>query len=205
MIPLKFLLKMGTYEVKIQGVNVKASVIDNACALDVKIAEFKASLRGRDRAVVGVDVRITNVWMYGRIPVVLILFTENCCLIIQLCRFNRNPVSLSNFLKDTNICFVIEKAENLTVGRVWFHKNLNSCLTSVVELSELAARVLKKPNLSTFGLVELASEIGIEVKLAGTKAPNWKSIVFSNEEIKFAILDACTIYRIGYKLLGMVA
>ncbi|KAK3199684.1 hypothetical protein Dsin_023099 [Dipteronia sinensis] len=78
-------------------------------------------------------------------------------------------------------------------------------MTSVVELNELAARVLKKPDLSTYGLAELASEVGIDVKPAGTKAPNWKSIVFSNEEIKFAILDAYTIYCIGDKLLGMVA
>ncbi|KAK4849860.1 hypothetical protein QYF36_001433 [Acer negundo] len=167
MIPLRLLLKMGTYEVKIQGVNVKFSVIDDACVLNAKIAEFKASY--------------------------------------ELCRFNRIPVSLSNFLKDTCIFFVIEKAENLTVGRVWFHKNLNSSMTSVVDLSELAVRVLKKPDLSTCGFAELASEVGIDVKPAGTKAPNWKSIVFSNEEIKFAILDAYTIYRIGDKLFGMVA
>ncbi|KAK2640300.1 hypothetical protein Ddye_028095 [Dipteronia dyeriana] len=125
---------MGKYEVKIQGVTVEISVIDDEDVPYVKIAEFKSSL--------------------------------------------------------------------LQVGFLGFFepKILNSRMASVVELSELAVRVLKKYSLSTCGLAELASEVGF----VGTNAlDNWKSIVFSIEEIKFAIHDAYTVYRVGDKLIRM--
>ncbi|KAK2640303.1 hypothetical protein Ddye_028098 [Dipteronia dyeriana] len=74
-------------------------------------------------------------------------------------------------------------------------------MASVVELSELAVMVLKKYSLSTCGLAELASEVGVD----GTNAlDNWKSIVFSIEEVKFAIHDAYTFYCVGDELIRMI-
>ncbi|KAK4852376.1 hypothetical protein QYF36_023484 [Acer negundo] len=165
----------------------------------------QALLRGQDRTVVGVVVHISNIFSYVTIPEVLFLYTENSCLIIHLCSLKGIPHCLSDFLNDRSICFVIEKAQNLRVGFFSFFmpKILSSRMASVVELNELAVRELKKPILSTCGLDELASEVGIEVK--PFKASKWKSTVFTNKEneIKYAIEDADTIYRIGYKL-GMV-
>ncbi|KAK2640266.1 hypothetical protein Ddye_028061 [Dipteronia dyeriana] len=60
MIPLKYLLNMGTYEVEIQGNKFKASVIDNAAVLDAKINEIWSSLiQHKQPPVVGVDGKIS--------------------------------------------------------------------------------------------------------------------------------------------------
>ena len=60
------------------------------------------------------------------------------------------------------------------------------CKTAV-ELGHLAARVLKKPHISSFGLAKLAREVGIHNSLASGfngYAPSWSARAFSNEQIK---------------------
>ncbi|KAL5850880.1 hypothetical protein ACOSQ4_008893 [Xanthoceras sorbifolium] len=72
-------------------------------------------------------------------------------------------------------------------------------IDSLVELSELAVRVLKKPNLSTCGLADLAREVGIDAEASSSSstgsssapgssnAPNWETIVFTDQQINDAI------------------
>ncbi|KAL5786660.1 hypothetical protein ACOSQ2_009052 [Xanthoceras sorbifolium] len=219
MIPIKYLSKMGKYVVEIRGVKVEASVIDNKKVVDVKIAELKASLQGHDRLVVGVDVKYRIDQSLFRTPSLLILSWKNRCLIIQICRLNMLPDSVSDFLADETICFVLNGADkNLKrddVNDHWMCRGLLSSIESIVELGELAVRVLKKPNLSTCGLAGLAKEVGVNAADASSKgssaaagssnAPNWKSIAFTDQQIKDAIQDAYTTYLVGDKLLEMVA
>ncbi|KAL5853814.1 hypothetical protein ACOSQ3_008932 [Xanthoceras sorbifolium] len=198
MIPIKYLSKMGKYVVKIQGDEVEASVIDNKKVVDVKIAELKASLQGHDRLVVGVDVKYRIDQSLFRTPSLLILSWKNRCLIIQICRLNKLPDSLSDFLADENL-----KRDD--VNDHWMCRDLLSSIDPIVELGELAVRVLKKPNLSTCGLADLAREVGVNASAPRSYAHNWKSIVFTDQQIKDAILDAYTTYLVGDKLLEMVA
>ncbi|KAL5783732.1 hypothetical protein ACOSP7_008761 [Xanthoceras sorbifolium] len=209
MIPIKYLSKMGKYVVEIRGVKVEASMIDNKKVVDVKIAELKASLQGHDRLVVGVDVKYRIDQSLFRTPSLLILSWKNRCLIIQICRLNKLPDSLSDFLADETICFVLKGAdENLKrddVNDHWMCRDLLSSIDPIVELGELAVRVLKKPNLSTCGLADLAREVGVNASAPRSYAHNWKSIVFTAQQIKDAIQDAYTTYLVGDKLLEMVA
>lgn len=75
-----------------------------------------------------------------------------------------------------------------------------------VELGHFAARILKKPNLETVKLTELATEVGngIDVKPLSGSCPEWDARVFSEEGITHAIHDVYTSYLIGKKLLGML-
>ncbi|KAK2640324.1 hypothetical protein Ddye_028119 [Dipteronia dyeriana] len=223
MIPIKYLLKMGSYEVEIQDVNVKVCLIDNADVLDVKIAEFKASIEDYDCVAVGVDVKDHVDHNESRTFIDLFILTsESCSLIIQICRLGGIPDSLLKFLSDESICFVFKGADNRNSmnPRIFDYSTLKLKLNSTaVDVRELAVRVLKKPNLSRCGLVDLAREVGIKGEAssalsspssssysssAAKDAPNWESVVFSSEQIKSAIQDAYTCYRIGYKLLDML-
>lgn len=78
------------------------------------------------------------------------------------------------------------------------------CKTAV-ELGHLAARVLKKPHISSFGLAKLAREVGIHNPLASGfngYAPSWSARAFSNEQIKFAAHEAFAYYVIGDRVLS---
>lgn len=106
-------------------------------------------------------------------------------------------------------------------------------LGHVVEVGDLAARVLKKPNLSKCGLEELHKQVSSSTvatdlpvrsgppkpdskasvstaALPGTSGgvggacPNWKAMVFTDEEIKYVIHDAYLCYVIGDKMLEIL-
>ncbi|KAK0601592.1 hypothetical protein LWI29_025605 [Acer saccharum] len=185
MIPFKYLSNMDIYEVEIQGVKVKASLIDNVAVLDAKIRELRSSLFQPKRPhVVGVDVKFhiderTKLRDYQEL---LVLCGWNRCLIIQLYNFPTFPDCLHKFLADETICFV---------G------------------NELYDKVIKNPKLSKCRLAELAGEVGVNLvateDLKGTSTTDLKAIVFTDEEIKCIIQDANTCCDIGNKLLRMVA
>ncbi|KAK0602568.1 hypothetical protein LWI29_035686 [Acer saccharum] len=61
MIPVKYLLKIGVYEVEFQGAKVKASVVDDEAVLDAKINQLWTSVRNQKCPVVGVDFKLDTV------------------------------------------------------------------------------------------------------------------------------------------------
>ncbi|KAL5783739.1 hypothetical protein ACOSP7_008768 [Xanthoceras sorbifolium] len=232
MIPSKFLSKIGIHELEIQGVKVKAShVTDNSSlVLDQKITQLRASL-DKLRPVVGVDVKVTMSRDYETQNIsadLLILFAGNCCLVINLAHLSRFPDCLVSFLDDKNTCFVgvglNDKVGCSSLKSRGFSSYNYLSLSNVVEVGDLAARVLKKPNLSKCGLQELDHEISNTASAAassdscpqadskasvlatgtGTSCPNWNAMVFSDEEMKYAIHDAYKCYVIGDKLLGIL-
>ena len=218
MIPAKFLSKIGIHELEIEGVKVKVShVTDNFSVIDHKINQLRASLN-KQKLVVGIDIKVTvDQKQKSQNSDLLILFGGNCCSVIKL---DNNliinfPSSILNLLADNNIC-VVGRSNSMKLSRSNVSRSIS--LSGVVEVGQLAARVLKKPNLSKCGLEELDKEIRQTVKdskanvatsLPGTGAeaatcPNWKAMVFSDEEIKYAIHDAYTCGVIGDKLLRIL-
>ncbi|KAK3199807.1 hypothetical protein Dsin_023222 [Dipteronia sinensis] len=218
MIPAKFLSKIGVHKLEIEGVKVKAShVTDNTSVIDHRIKQLRASLN-KKRPVVGIDVKVTveQKQQSQTSNDLLIICGGNCCLVIKLANLKDFPSSIINLLADKKICFV---------GFGMYSKFEKLC--NVAEVGQLAARVLKKPNLSKWGLEELDKEVrktvtdkevrktvteskaDVATSLPGTGAgaascPNWKAMVFSDEEMKYAIHDAYTCCVIGDKLLGML-
>ncbi|KAK2640270.1 hypothetical protein Ddye_028065 [Dipteronia dyeriana] len=224
MIPAKFLSKMGIHELEIEGVKVKAShVTDNTSVIDHKIDQLRASLN-KQRPVVGIDVKVTvdQKQQSQTSNDLLIIYGGNCCLVIKLANLVNFPSCIISLLADKNICFVgfgmssMVGSSNLIIPN---RPSESLSLSNVAEVGQLAARVLKKPNLSKCGLEELDKEIRQTVtdskaKVAtslpetgagATACPNnWKARVYSDEEIKYAIHDAYTCCVIGDKLLGIL-
>ena len=85
---------------------------------------------------------------------------------------------------------------------VWF-TSYNKCNQSGtnygigVELGHLAARILKKPKIEKYGLIDLAGEVGMDIKQPSGECPNWKAKLFLDEEIKYAVHNVYISYVIG--------
>ncbi|KAL5783749.1 hypothetical protein ACOSP7_008778 [Xanthoceras sorbifolium] len=242
MLSMKYLSKIGIYEVEFQGSKVKAILVDNEAVLNANIRQFKTFLKKQLCIVVGIDVKVNA----GTKEVeLLILSCMNLCLLIKLPQLISTPSSLRKFFEDESINFVGNgiryKVPSLTLdNNNWLTKTTNVhgkqvvvsiSLWRIVEVHDLAAKVLKKPNLCKCGLADLQSEVGITIAVAAGTAspssclppssvskvkvkkaaiflviacPDWSAVAFSDEEIKYAIHDAYTCYLIGDKLLGLL-
>lgn len=190
---------MGKYEVEIQGFKLKVTHVDHAALIDNNISVLKTLLQ--KRRVAGIDVKFNH--RCTKKAEMLILCVGNRCLVIQLCHLGSIPESLKKFMSDETICFVGTEMSS-KVASIGKH-NLR-CKTGV-ELGHLAARILKKPHVSEFGIAKLGREAGLNSVSAGFRGSppsSWSSRAFSNEQIMFAINEAYTCYVVGNKLLGMV-
>ncbi|KAK2640285.1 hypothetical protein Ddye_028080 [Dipteronia dyeriana] len=210
MIPMKYLSKIGTYEVDFQGAKVKAFLVTNEAILEGKIAELNSSLQRQKCSVVGIDFKLctdASVCFVGngirdKLP--------SSTLVHELCRIPTLPSLLFGTSQHTH------------------EKPLSISLSGVVEACDLASMVLKKSNLCDSGLAELNKEVRINTVACTTASssscqpspvskvkvekanipvityPNWSAVGFSDEGIEYAIHDAYTSCFIGDRLLGML-
>ncbi|KAM7478499.1 hypothetical protein LguiA_026712 [Lonicera macranthoides] len=241
MIPIKFLSKIGVYEIQIHGVTLKVRLVhaNDYSVVDIGISELRSqfvtkiegplhrggvlrggTLRGNLRGAERRSQVVTKFEgalprgaerssQFGTTVAGLVLqpaqnpkYFQLCvgtrCLMYQLPAdgYSQIPESLNDFLSDSEICFV--GIRELTNCRI-------SC-KSYIQVNKLAARVLKKPNLSrcSSGILEtLASEVGINLEESSSGVNvDWKAEVFTDEEIKRATRDVCACYLIANKLLG---
>lgn len=200
-IPLQFRSNMGVYDIKIHGGEVKATIVYGDDQLEKGISELR-SLMG-DFPLVGIDLKKSeNSWR----PLDLILmYVKDRCLIIQLNFFTPSPEILGNFLSDKSICFVgFEVDSHFSDLRRYLE---DYRLGNGAEICKLAALVLKNPSLQKCGsLVELASKIGYDMEQVDQNwvQTDWGALVFSEEQIKYAIQEVHHSYCIGKKLLSML-
>ncbi|KAL4636604.1 hypothetical protein ACB092_03G020900 [Castanea dentata] len=192
---------MCLYEIEIQGVYVKASVVDHAVLVDAHIDELRSSFEKPLVApIVAFDIKCKPN-CNGAILLILCIGTR--CLIVQLYYLDSFPESIKKFLSDLNVCFVGIGVKD-KVKKILQWPQMFGCKTGV-ELGHLAARVLKKPNLDGCVLVELASEVGVYYEEPkGVTFSDWGARVFSHEQVKYAIHDAYASYLIGNHLLSLL-
>ncbi|KAM7481815.1 hypothetical protein LguiB_006398 [Lonicera macranthoides] len=209
MIPIKFLSKIGVYEIQIHGVTLKVRLVhaNDYSVVDIGISELRSQFvtkiegalpRGAERRSQFGTTVAGLVLQPAQNPKYLQLCVGTRCLMYQLPAdgYSQIPESLNDFLSDSEICFV--GVRELTNCRI-------SC-KSYIQVNKLAARVLKKPNLSrcSSGILEtLASEVGINLEESSSGVNvDWEAEVFTDEEIKCATRDVCACYLIANKLLG---
>ena len=124
------------------------------------------------------------------------------CLVIQLLHLDYVPDVLKQFLADETICFLCTGMSNIVRALEYDLYDIN--ITTGVEVVYFATKILKKPNIEKCGLVEFASEIGMDIKEPIIECPDWNSVGFSQEHIKYAVHNAYTCYVIGNKLSNML-
>ena len=210
-IPVSLLSRIGMYEVDIDGAKVKVSLVDNSDVVVAKLQELKSSLQILKTRVVGVDIKFVKCDFGGSFTAkLLVLCVGTRCLIIQLQTSEVFPETLVQFLSDETICFLGIEMSNIVreLGRRCFYHSvqgrINVKCNTGVEVGYLAAKILKKANIEKNGLAELAGEAGMDIMEPKGKCPDWNAIVFSDEEIKYAMHNAYTSYVIGNKLFSMV-
>uniref|UniRef100_A0A7N2L5A1 Uncharacterized protein n=2 Tax=Quercus lobata TaxID=97700 RepID=A0A7N2L5A1_QUELO len=130
--------------------------------------------------------------------------------------------TLGWFLSDETICFLGTGMSNIVseLGSFYFYpygqnhriarvsngrlittkatQSVN--LKTGVEVGFLAAKILKKPNVESYGLAELAGEVGMDTEEPISECPDWNAKVFSDEDVKYAVHNAYTSCVIGNKL-----
>ncbi|KAI8024236.1 hypothetical protein LOK49_LG03G03488 [Camellia lanceoleosa] len=136
-------------------------------------------------------------------PAMLQFCVRNHCLVLQLYHLDSIPQCLKDFLGDPEICFVGNGGLRSGLSDLNSHYEIEC--KSGIEVSELAAKILKKPNLLGVGLARLADEVGIpRVESPSLGSFDWGAKVFSDEQIKYAIQDVYACSLIGSMLLGML-
>ncbi|KAL6580039.1 hypothetical protein OROMI_008063 [Orobanche minor] len=209
-IPAQFQSKIGVYNIQIDDVKIKATMITKVNMLDTCLCELK-SLIDNNLPVVGVDVKQSTETPYTYL---LLLYVKGCCFIIQLHQIGQFPSDLGHFLSDSSICFVGYGIDQCFDGvrahyKYSYHDHL---LTGKgAEVRNLAAVVLKNNSLKYCSSVgELATNSGL-IDIKGSdeyrivKSPySGDNYFFTDEEVKFIIADAFHCYLMGNKLLGIL-
>ena len=162
-----------------------------------KINGLKSYLQNVQRHVVGLD--------YTVIPgETLLLCVETHCLIIQLESLDCVPNTLKQFQAEETISFLGTGMTSI-VHRL--QERAIQCATGI-DVGDLAAVLMKKPNIENYKLAELAGEIGMDIKepideKRDGEWPHRNALCFSKEKIKNAMHEVYTSYVIGNKLLDL--
>ncbi|KAL7257731.1 hypothetical protein ACSBR1_003947 [Camellia fascicularis] len=197
-IPMRFLSKMGIYKFQIQQVSIIVRLVDCDALVATGLLELR-SVIGTSSAV-GLTLKYNP--NYDE-PAMLQFCVRNHCLVLQLYHLDSIPQCLKDFLADPEICFVGNGGLRSGLSDLNSHYEIEC--KSGIEASELAAKILKKPNLLGVGLARLADEVGIpRVESPSLGSFDWGAKVFSDEQINYAIQDAYACSLIGSKLLGML-
>ncbi|KAL6994837.1 exodeoxyribonuclease I [Sarracenia purpurea var. burkii] len=195
---------MGIYDnIRTHGVVVKVRVADHEAVVELGLAELRSEIR--TPTVVGLGIHLAN----NEEPRLLQLCAGNRCLFIQLsCMGSPFPSCLCDFLADQNICFVGYEIE---AGLKELRRNgIIRC--GGVEISQLVARVLKRPFHGVpfeppKAIHVLGAEVGVSLhqKPEGINKVSLFSVqVFSREEISNLLHDVFGSYWIGLKLLNSI-
>ncbi|KAH7865522.1 hypothetical protein Vadar_007734 [Vaccinium darrowii] len=196
MIPMRFMSKLGNHVILIEGVTIHVRVIDRAILLTLEIFELRSLIK--TTTAVGLVVKFNE----SRSPVMLQLCVGTRCVVIPLNHLDNFPKCLKEFLADPETCFVgVDTFRG--VNRLKWNYEIEGA--SSMEVRELAAKTLKKPDLrvAVGGWGQLAAEVGLslEESPSSVKIP-WESYVFTDEQIKYAIRDVYLSQLIGSKLLA---
>lgn len=192
---MRFLSKIGVYKIQTQGVTIDVKLVENEAVVAEGLSELKSHI-GTTTAV--------GLVLEGQI---LQLCVGTRCLLVRL-SYTDVPKCLGDFLADKETCFV-------GFGMNSTRSDLNASLSlsiyygidckNAVDVTELAARILKKPKLCGCELATIAAEVGVSLEESPRLEDfNWGASVFSDEEVKYAIQDAYACHLIGTKLLAML-
>ncbi|GMH28059.1 hypothetical protein Nepgr_029902 [Nepenthes gracilis] len=201
---------MGNYGIEIAGKTVRVDVLDSADLINSRIVNDLFPKLPKESPVVGLDLHSRKKGCCGRSTnSLLVLCIEDYCLVVQLKYVDKIPGCLKRFLDDEKICFVGVDVDRRLSRGIRIPRSSRSPLVckTAVDLSDLAARIRKKPSLLNSDLEGLAKEVEVSCEPAtsgGFFAPrvNHKARVFSGDEVKALVREPYLCYKIGQSLVG---
>ncbi|XP_059665699.1 protein RISC-INTERACTING CLEARING 3'-5' EXORIBONUCLEASE 1-like [Cornus florida] len=153
-------------------------------------------IREGDQKIVGFDLQWRNLGDRLKAKMHLVLCTNVTCVIIDS-QYLRYEI-VKNFLALKDVTFVgIHIADDLVKL-----KNLHGIVfRNVVDLSEHAANLFKRPRYKSFSLSELAASVTYQHNLIIKDKP--ASVAYHNNLSKeYAAIEAYALFNIGKNLLG---
>ncbi|KAJ0079212.1 hypothetical protein Patl1_22438 [Pistacia atlantica] len=178
MIPHHLRSKMGKYDVEIQGVQFKVSVIDHPALLDDKISQLKRLLQNH---VAGLDVN----FIVGGVSLSSLNFcVGNVCLIIVKSD-TWSPVTdirLRKFLSDESICFGGTQMSSKV--RIFNSYSFGPCRTEGIISSLPLARI---SGYSPAVSYESIGFVGREIRNKVNTIKNAYLIRYVNESLKSGV------------------
>ena len=131
---------------------------------------------------------------------VLQLCVADRCLVYQICHADYVPRELVEFLANPDFCFVAVGVGG-DVKRLQDDCHLEVART--MDLPQVAAAVLGRPELRQAGLQRLAREV-MDTLIEKPKAvtlSRWAEPDLSSEQISYACIDAFVSFDVGRRLL----
>ncbi|CAO2204265.1 unnamed protein product [Urochloa humidicola] len=195
--------KTKVCDVRFEGELIVTTVVSSGETVEDWLDEILSLHRRRlHKLVVGLDVEWRPRFGPGYSTTALLqLCVGRRCLIFQLIHADYFPEALDEFLDDTDFRFVGVGVRDDAV------RLSNDCKTEVgntVDLAELAADKMDRPDLRHAGLKDIASAVmGATVdKPQRVRTGRWDSYELSDQQIKYACIDAFVSFEVGRKLLS---
>jgi ribonuclease D len=188
--------------VAFEGHEIKTTVTSSGTAVKRWLREIRYMYRWvYHKLIVGMDVEWRPSYSRVQNPVALLqLCVGSRCLIFQLLHADYFPEDLVRFLDDPRFRFVgvgvREDADRLS-------DNHGLPVATTVDLRGLAADGMDRPDLRLAGLEALVRAVmGAELeKPKSVRMGPWDAEDLSDEQIKYACIDAFVSFEIGRKLL----
>uniref|UniRef100_A0A0D9V3S0 3'-5' exonuclease domain-containing protein n=1 Tax=Leersia perrieri TaxID=77586 RepID=A0A0D9V3S0_9ORYZ len=186
-------------EVTFNNAVITTTVTSSGAAVEVWLRDLRATYG--PSLIVGLDVEWRPSYCAEQNPVALLqLCVGHMCLIFQFLHADYVPAALRRFLNGSGDRFV-------GVGVVMDAERLSDDhglpVANTTDLRPLAAQVLGRPDLRQVGLQALVrAVIGANlVKPQRVTMSRWDAYCLSNEQIRYACIDAFVSFEVGRILL----
>ncbi|KAK3161477.1 hypothetical protein QOZ80_1BG0077610 [Eleusine coracana subsp. coracana] len=191
------------YDVRFHGDAITTTVTSSGDAVDDWLHEVRAVHRRHlHRLVVGLDVEWRPTFNAARSPTALLqLCVGRRCLVLQLLHADYLPDALADFLAEPDHTFVGVGVEG-DADRLW--EDCGMEVASTVDLAELAAEEMGRPGLRRAGLKAIARDVmGVDMeKPYWVRTGPWDACCLSDQQIKYACIDAFVSFEVGRMLLS---
>nr|CAB3477835.1 unnamed protein product [Digitaria exilis] len=188
--------------VNFEGHRITTTVTSSGDSVAAWIDEVRSVHHRRlHKLVVGLDVEWRPLFGPGYSPTALLqICVGRRCLIFQLLHHDYLPDELEEFLADPDFSFV---GVGVAADAERLRYDLDLEVANPVDLAELAAEEMERPDLRNAGLKAIASAVmGVSVdKPQSVRLGCWDNYYLSNEQVMYACIDAFVSFEVGRMLL----
>ncbi|MCL7022362.1 hypothetical protein MKW94_024544 [Papaver nudicaule] len=186
------------YSVTVNGEQIRTVVTKNASTVDRWIEEICSDL---EMPMVGLDVEWKPAFYRGGVrgPIATLQLCVGCeCLIFQMIHADEIPRSLHEFISEAYTFVGVGILDDVTKLRDDYDLNLVYAL----DVRSLAADLYGRKDFKNLGLMGLAEVVlGDEFeKPRNVTTSDWSRYRLTQEQIKYACVDAYVSFKIGKHL-----
>ncbi|PUZ55504.1 hypothetical protein GQ55_5G217500 [Panicum hallii var. hallii] len=196
------MVQTKVYRVMFEGDAITTTVTSSGASVKGWLDEvFSVHHRRLHKLVVGLDVEWRPIFGRGYSPTALLqICVGRCCLVFQVLYADYIPNALVEFLGDSDYRFV---GVGVGADAVRLSNDLGLDVANTVDLAELAAEEMGRRDLRNAGLKVIASAVmGVDIeKPDEVRLGPWDDYYLTDQQIKYACIDAFVSFEVGRMLL----